>query len=215
MSVNTTSIIPEIQLKIINVGSLFPSFLFPCYLLQAWPNLSLLVLINLKQAQWYLQHTVTFNFLNTICYFYYKILQMRNSVCTKELEQHLKLRYLRFLNSAHNKGDHERQKIFIFTSKATYFTSLNLVPHLPKRERERDVMYASTWNRAPKTQAVTLIIQFDGQELATLKSNQMSSAEYSTGSHEHTAIVLSSPEIMCSCVCKGNYINLGITETSG
>lgn len=82
-------------------------------------------------------------------------------------------------------------------------------------QKKRYVMYASTWNRAPETQAVTVIIHFGGQELATLKSNEMRSAEYSTGSHEHTAIVLSSPEIMCSCVFKGNYINLGITETSG
>lgn len=48
-----------------------------------------------------------------------------------------------------------------------------------------------------------------------MKSNQMSSAKYSTGSHEHTAIVLSSPGIMCSCVSRGNYISIGITETSG
>lgn len=75
-------------------------------------------------------------------------------------------------------------------------------------------MYASTWNGGPETQAVILIIQFGGQELATLKSNQMSSAKYSTGSHEHTAIVLSSPGIMCSWVCRGNYISISITETS-
>lgn len=43
----------------------------------------------------------------------------------------------------------------------------------------------------------------------------MSSAKYSTGSHEHTAIVLSSPGIMCSWVCRGNYISISITETSG
>lgn len=43
----------------------------------------------------------------------------------------------------------------------------------------------------------------------------MSSAQSSTGSHEHIAIVLSSPEVMCSCVCRGNYTNLGITEASG
>lgn len=48
-----------------------------------------------------------------------------------------------------------------------------------------------------------------------MKSNQMSSAKYSTGSHEHTAIVLSSPGIMCSWVCRGNYISISITETSG
>lgn len=55
------------------------------------------------------------------------------SLYTDELLQHLKLCSLRFLNDAHHKGNHERQKIFISTSKATYFTSLNLVPHLPKK----------------------------------------------------------------------------------